>query len=85
MRKTDIYLNESRLNPFKVVMLDSSRELQDDRIVVTMKSTREEAEEWVSSREQNETVKYVIIEDTNLQRVGDRFRNYQNIDFNSLG
>lgn len=84
MQKVDIYLRESQEAPWKVVMLDSAREPQDDRIIVTMKATEQEAQDWIAEQETIETLRYVIIEDINLQRVGDRFKNFQGINFENI-
>lgn len=81
MNKIDVYEAESSAAPWTVVLLDASREAWDDRIVMTMKATEQEANDWVSEQEVVEGVRYVVIEDTNLQRVGDRFRNFQEINF----
>lgn len=84
MQKVDIYLRESQEAPWKVVMLDSSREPQDDRIIVAMKATEQEAQDWATEQETTETLRYIIIEDTNLQRIGDRFKNFQGINFENI-
>ena len=84
MYKIDVYEQESAANPWTVVLLDSSLEIQDDRIVMAMYPTEQEATDWIAAQPTSDTATYVIIEDTNLQRVGDRFRNFQGIDFENI-
>ena len=84
MNKIALYEQESAANPWTVVLLDSSLEIQNDRIVMAMYPTEQEATDWIAAQPSSDTATYITIEDTNLQRVGDRFRNFQGIDFANI-